>query len=216
MFSFKTLLFQLAVLVVLVSAQRPSHKMPTITRTTFVPEAPVLPDEFTAAITYHLTSEYQDYFVDGYYYYSDMVEAVQIDYTYPGSFGTELVQGNVITVGTFTGGEISCFNTTAQVPFLPPTILQTFQFLGTSISPTGEMLYAWGEELTPGYDLIVFTDAQSGALVAEFTEDFSLQYLSFVEGVPSTVFQEKCGATASNIAMPRDHTAPRSFLVGNA
>lgn len=204
MLSFKTILFQLAVLVAVAMAQRGGHRMPmpAVTSVAFVPEAPVFPSEFTSAISEVTHPDGgEETWVEGYYYYSDTLQSIQLDYTLPGMFVTELVQGGVLTVGTFSGGSVTCVNVTDPLPFLPPNILEGFDFLGASISTDGAMLYAWGGEFY-GFPLAIFTDAQTGALVAEYAEHFSLYFLSFEEGVPSTVFRESCGTVSQSRARP--------------
>lgn len=210
MLSLKMILLQLAILAAVVMAQRAGRRMPipAVASVAFVPEVPIFPSEFTAAVSqFARSADGDETWVEGYYYYSDTLEAIQIDYTIPGAFVTELVHNGVLTVGTFSGGSVTCLNATDPLPILPPNILETFDFLGVSISPEGDMLYSWGGEVY-GVSLVIFTDAQTGALVAEFAQQFSLYFLSFDEGVPSTVFQESCGTASEAQASTR----PGPFL----
>ena len=53
MLSLRTIMLQVAILVAVAMAQRAGHRMPmpSITNVAFVPEAPILPSEFTSAIS---------------------------------------------------------------------------------------------------------------------------------------------------------------------
>lgn len=213
MISTKTLLIQLA-LFAAVAFALPAN-VPAITPMDCQPEAPLLPTTFTGAFSERLTINGADMWVEGYYYYSDLVEAVQIDYALPGAIGSNMVAGGEFVVSQVANGEYFCSSSDYPLPFLAPDVLQGFDFLGASVSPLGELLYAWGQDVF-GFSLVVMTNAETGALAAEYTDNMVLTWQSFEEGIPDNVFMASCDQThATKSTVAEAITFPRSFVAGN-